>query len=356
MRALRRTLLTLAALLVLARLALPSVIRTRVNAKLGELPGGYSGRVEDVDLALLRGALALEGIELRDQRRLLVINVRALRVNMDWARLLDLELAASAEVEQPVLKAQVTRALRDAELHRARDERRRKAAMARGEAEPEAQPPAKPLHETLAEMTPFRVTRLELRDGTVLVMEGGAEARVTDLHVVLENLTNQEGGRSARLQAAAKLNETGELSASITADPLAESPTFDADLMVKGVQLPAVNPILRWQMGVDVERGTFELVSEMRAAGGSYEGYVKPLVEDLKMLEPEDLKKPLAAAKEAVVGAVAKVLQNPRTGKVATRVPVKGEFGDPDIGLWPAVAATLRNAFIEALRPSFEGI
>jgi hypothetical protein len=345
MRRLRTGLLVVLVVLAAARLALPGLIRARVNEKLDSLPGGYRGHVGDVSLALHRGTVSLEEIELQDAKRDLVVNVKELRLRVRVLELLKKRVVAGADVEKPVIRVAVRRALR-----------RAKAVAARGEAEPEAEAPAKPLPDMLAEATPFRVERVEVRDGELVIVESGLEARISDVQIMMEGLTNEKEGRNARLEAAARVMEKGKASLTVRADPLAKDPSFDLAAKVEDVDLPSINPLLRWQLGVDVERGTFEALSELDAKDGSFQGYVKPFVDDLKMLKPEDLKKPAKAVKEAVVGAVAAVLKNKKTEAVATKVPVKGELEDPDIGVWSAVVSVLRNAFVEALRPSFEGV
>lgn len=354
MRRLRTALLVVVVLLAAARVALPGLIRSRLNQKLDSLPGGYRGQVGGVSLALHRGTVSLEELELQDAKRDLVVTVKELRLRVRLAELLRGRVVASADVEKPMVRIAVRRAVRRAKAVAARV-RKRKGEQARGgEADPRG--PAKPLPDALAEAAPFRVERVEVRDGELIVIESGLEARVSDVQVVVEGLTNEGEGRNARLQAAARVMEEGKASLTVQADPLAENPSFSLTAKVEDVDLPSINPLLRWQLGVDVERGTFEAVSEMDAEGGSFEGYVKPFVDDLKMLEAEDFERPAKALKEAVVGAVAAVLKNKKTGAVATKVPVKGELDDPDIGVWAAVAAVLRNAFVEALRPSFEGV
>jgi hypothetical protein len=354
MRRLRTALLVVVVLLAAARLALPALIRARVNEKLDSLPGGYRGQVGDVSLALHRGTVSLEEIELQDAKRDLVVNVKELRLRVRLLELIRKRVVAGADVEKPVIRVAVRRAVRRAKAVAAREKEEKRTQAERGEAAP--QEPAKPLPDTLAEAMPFRVERVEVRDGELVVVESGLEARISDVQVVMEGLTNEKEGRHARLQAAARVMEKGKASLTVRADPLAKNPSFDLTAKVEDVDLPSINPLLRWQMGVDVERGTFEVVSELDAKDGAFEGYVKPFVEDLKMLKAEDLKKPAKAIKEAVVGAVAAVLKNKKTEAVATKVPVKGELEDPEIGVWSAVVSVLRNAFVEALRPSFEGV
>jgi hypothetical protein len=219
----------------------------------------------------------------------------------------------------------------------------------------------KTLAQLMSELMPFRIDRFALSDGAIVVGErqdGGAEARLSDVDVVVENLTNSAKagkGSFARGAASAKIMDEGKADLTLDLDPTAERPSFDLALQVRGVDLAALSPVLRWQWDVEVQRGTFELVAAAAAKDGGFKGYVKPFVKDLKMGGrgggPE---KAVKKVKQAVVNAVARVLENEDTKAIATKVPFEGRFEDPKTGVWDAVLAVLRNAFVKALSPSFE--
>jgi hypothetical protein len=61
-----RTVLIIVAALVLIRIALPYVILHFANQRLEKMPG-YYGHVEDIDLALIRGAYRIDGFFLDKQ-------------------------------------------------------------------------------------------------------------------------------------------------------------------------------------------------------------------------------------------------------------------------------------------------
>lgn len=95
----------------------------------------------------------------------------------------------------------------------------------------------------------------------------------------------------------------------------------------------------------------------MESSEGAYKGYVKPLFKNMKVFDlKKDSKNPFKAIWEAIVGAAAKILESKRTGRVATEIPIRGNYHDKNIDYWAAIGNLLRNAFIEAIRPGFEGI
>lgn len=354
----------LAALLLAARAALPSLAEDRINESLAGLPG-YEGSVEDVDLALWRGAARLEGLRLRDKKGDLRVSIPSLEVDVAWGPLLRKVVVADVAVRRPSVRLLLPKP------SKAVEKTKEKAAKAEVVVEEKT---GKSLPQLLQEMAPFRIDRFTLEDGVVVAREGAVDRkeaeekpeqedrgpgviRVDEISVLVENLTNKAEAkveRFARGKASARLMESGRFEMKLSLDPTAKAPTFDLNASVKDLDLAALNPILRWQMGVDVSKGRFDLVAEADAAGGGFKGYVKPFITGLEMGE----RKGGAAkkVKEAVVGAVSKLLRNKETEAVATRVPFSGRFADPEVGVWAAVAEVLRNAFVRALLPRFEGL
>ncbi len=97
------------------------------------------------------------------------------------------------------------------------------------------------------------------------------------------------------------------------------------------------------------------MYSEIKAADGAYQGYVKPFFRDLDFKNVEDKNKSLAKrTKEKVVSAVSSLLKSHEADKVATITPFAGTFANTEVGVWETVHNLLRNAFVEALREGLE--
>jgi hypothetical protein len=81
---------------------------------------------------------------------------------------------------------------------------------------------------------------------------------------------------------------------------------------------------------------------------------VKPLFKDIKVKKQKQASLPKKAW-EWLVGVAANVLESQKTEAVATRVPMKGSIDDPQADIWATIGGLLRNAFVRAFRPGFEG-
>lgn len=345
------------ALLIGARLGLPFLVKAQLNAKLAGLSGRYTGEVQGVGLALWRGDIVLRGLQLREEGAFFKLDLPELEINLDWGPLLRRRIfVASVKAIHPSLRMKVSpaaKAVKAAEKVIAEKARELKAEL--GERQD-----SRPLPALLEEISPFRIDRLEIKDGEVTIREGGdqAEARFVDVQAAVENLTNAAKwsyGPTAKAQASARVQQTGSLRLEVKLNPTARQPDFRLTLAVEKLALKDVNPLLRSEYGVDVESGTFDLYVEAEAKDGGFKGYVKPFIDGLKMHGKKD-KSALKVIKEAVVGAVAAVLKNKDTEAVASKVPFEGRFEDPKVGVWAAVIAVLRNAFVKALGPSFDGL
>jgi hypothetical protein len=138
-------------------------------------------------------------------------------------------------------------------------------------------------------------------------------------------------------------------------DPLAEEPTFDMNTELKSVNLPKLNDFFKAYAKIDVNRGIFGLFVEGAGKDGKFVGYFKPLIKDLDIVGPEDRNDNIFKKFwEATTGGVGIIFRNQRHDQVATKVPIEGTFENTKVRILPAIFEVLKNAFIEALRPSVD--
>jgi hypothetical protein len=117
-----------------------------------------------------------------------------------------------------------------------------------------------------------------------------------------------------------------------------------------------VNPWLREFLNVDAEMGVFSMYSELAAAEGRFEGYVRPILEDPQLFDSEtDSQGPFRKAWEALVNVAANVLENRQEQQVATQIQLRGEIEDPDVDVLTTLVNLLRNAFVAAFSHSLDG-
>lgn len=97
------------------------------------------------------------------------------------------------------------------------------------------------------------------------------------------------------------------------------------------------------------------MYTEVAGSEGEFKGYVKPVIQDLKVTSSDNSSKDaIRKLWEGAVGAVGELLSSPDEDQIATKVPMEGEFEDTTISTWFAIAKLLRNAFIQSLLPSVD--
>lgn len=127
-------------------------------------------------------------------------------------------------------------------------------------------------------------------------------------------------------------------------------------MSLKDTNLLSLNSFFEGNVKMDVERGSIDVFSKFTLLNGQMNGYVKPFISNLKVLNvKKDIKKKggvLRVIKKAVVGLFAKAVTNPKTKKIATVIPIHGNIKDPKTSGWATFVGILKNAFIRALHES----
>lgn len=331
------TLAVLVTLIIAARIAAPYVIQRVVNDKLANLEG-YSGSIGDVDLSLWRGAYQVEDIRIvKTNGKVPVpfVAMERLDLGLEWRALFDGSIVARIAMFRPQLN------------------------FVKGPSKAQSQTGEETdWRKTLEELIPMRIDSFVVADGEVHYRDFHAQPKVDvlidHLRVRVTNLTNSEDiarDRVAAFEADAVLMNSGQISVRGDIDPFAEQPTFELRTSLDDLEIPQLNDFLRAYVNVDAEKGTLSFYSELRAKDGAFNGYAKPLIEDLDILawKKED-DRPIEKLWEGIVGAVAEVFENQPHDRLGTRVPIRGRFDNPDIPAWDAIVQLLRNAFVRVLQ------
>jgi hypothetical protein len=335
-------LIAVVAAAVIVRAALPWVVTDYVNGKLANM-GEYRGHVDNVDLSLIRGAYVLRDVRVVKRRADVetpFAQMDRMDLSIQWPALLEGELVGEIIMQSPV-------------VNMVQGERESQTQLGTGVNWPER----------VRDLFPFNFNRVEVVNGLVTFRAPGIETdeslTLRNLRVVLTDLTNvRETQETAFAELALRGDVMGDAPLVVNGriNPNAEVPTFDIDLSLEGARLVEVNPWLDEFLGVDAERGAFSMYTEIAAADGRFEGYVRPIMENPEIFRKEEAASgPFRKAWEALVGLAMKVFQNAPQDQVATQVPLSGEVENPDAGVLAAGVNLVRNAFVAAFSHALEG-
>lgn len=338
--------LSLLALLLLLHIALPYVIRDYLNDKLADM-GDYRGQIEDVDLALWRGAYRINGLSIvKDQRDVPVPFVNAPQIDIAlsgadlWRKR---AVVARVVFEKPEVNFVDGEGSDDSQTGEGVDWR-----------------------EQLNKLLPITLNEVRVIDGTLGFYNFNASPPVkiqaNAIEASLYNLTNvadEQGDRVARFEGTAQLLGHAPLEASAVFDPFHNFEDFEFRVRATDIQLTRLNDLANAYGKFDFKSGSGDLVVEASAEDAQLSGYIKPLLRNVEVFDwQQDVENQdkgfFRSIWEALVGGSEKLLKNQRQDQIATRVELSGSTRQQNISAFQAFIGILRNGFVEAFTPRYE--
>ncbi|HSZ33913.1 MAG TPA: DUF748 domain-containing protein [Puia sp.] len=327
-------------LLIAIRIALPYILLKLVNKELQNIPG-YTGHVDDIDVALIRGAYKIKSIKLEKTGGKIPVpffSAPLIDLSLQWASLFHGRIVGQIEVDQPILN------------------------FVKGPTEETSQTKIdSSWTDVVKKLMPLKLNKFEIVEGQIHYRDFHSKPTfdiyTKQVHILAENLSNAEKNKEllpSTITASADVYG-GKATASMKMDALAKTPTFDGKVKLEGMNLVNLNNFIDAFAKFDIKAGEISIYTEAAAKNGKITGYTKPIIKNLKVLNWEkDKEKPLKIAYEAVVEAVAWIFKNHNKEQLATKVEFEGNIKNPNIDIWYLIGQVLKNAFIQALYPSLE--
>lgn len=335
--------LVVVALLAGLRVALPFLVKWYVNKTLDEMPE-YDGRIGDVDMKLWRGAYEIESVDIVKTNGDIPVpffSSKRVEFSVEWKALFEGALVGEILFQSPVVNF----------VHGPSEETQQVGVD-------------RPWLDVIKKLFPLDINRFEVRNGSVHYRDFHSHPRI-DLEIdriamLATNLTNSHKlSRTlvANIHFTGRAFEESGLKIETKLDPSTERATFDMDFQMEPVPLTKLNDFTRAYGNFDFEKGTLSVAAELAASDGKLKGYVKPLFDDVSVVNfKEDSKNPLQLAWEGVVGGVLRLFRNQPRDRLATKIPIEGHFDNPKAALLPAIGNVLKNEFIRAYQGDVENI
>ena len=178
---------------------------------------------------------------------------------------------------------------------------------------------------------------------------------MSDVSLKLENLSNQAHQGRSIFQARGTFMGSGTTVVSGGFRSTASPADFDVHLKLDDAKLPILNRFLNAYAGVDVAEGLFSVYTELTVKNGRVEGYIKPLIKNLKIYDRQkDKEKPFGQrVKLHVYQFFANLFKNRSSRAVATVVRISGSTSDPKASEWEALRKLIGNGLARAILPGF---
>lgn len=200
------------------------------------------------------------------------------------------------------------------------------------------------------------IHQASLRDGTIAYRDEMASPAyrlyMSALTLYAFDFSNWSSQKLSTLTLDGLFMGSGKTSLVGRFRPRQHGPDFDLNFAMANTYLPSLNDMLHRYGRIEVQSGTFSVYSQAAVRDGQITGYMKPLITDLKV-HKTGIEKAKSVYPLAVNGA-AKLLRNPSTKAVATKIDLLGKLDKPEIGTLQALLQLVRNAFIKAIVPGFD--
>jgi len=336
------TVAVIAVVLIVARLALPYILKDYVNRQLNRSKD-YSGRIGTVTVHLWRGAYRVHDVHIFKRTGNVPVpffSSAVLDLSLDWNELFHRSIVSKIAMENPSLNFVSGPTKQQSQTGTEND-----------------------WGKMLESLVPFEINRFTVDNGQIHFQNPFSnppvDLYINELSVVATNFNNSRRIQQA-LPAGITANGTtlgsGHVYLEVHINPLAKTPAFELSGQLTNVDLTSLNAFLKAYGKFDVARGGFALFTSIAAENGHYEGYFKVLFKNLKVFNWNKDKKEdaLEIFWKAIVGTLAATFKNHSHDELATKIPISGSFGATDVHYWPTIGSLLQNAFIKSLTPSVD--
>lgn len=333
------------AVLTGARATAPRMITAYVNRVIDRNPS-YDGRIGGIGISLWKGEYSIYDIRLNKVTGNVPVplfSAKRIDLQIQWNALLHRKIRGQVEVVEP-------------EINFVDDSGSGEQQFGTGG----------PWLEMIRKLFPFEINRCEVTNGSVhfrsFTRKPQVDLYLSNVSVQVEDLTNVRS-TNAQLFSTVTLNamfmDQAPLTLQTKFDPFSYNPSFQLALKLIGLDVTKLNAFSKSYGDIDFKKGWFDLVVEIDAKEGTFDGYVKPLFRNLQIFSlSQDLppnKNILDTFWEALVGTTQTILTNRPRDQFGTQIPVQGLLISPKPDILSAIGNILRNAFIRAYLPRVTG-
>ncbi len=327
--------------LVAARIYLPYWLKGYVNETLDNIDG-YSGSISDIDVALWRGAYQIDNLLLvkdNGPKGVPFLKISETDLSVEWRALFRGRVVAETDLYNPQMNL-VFSGDRGVQTGTDMD-----------------------WTQAVKDLMPLDINRVGFHNGQINYRDFSADPNVNlfvnSLDGSITNLRNVSDKNSALpsdIDLAGGSIGDGRFSLKGKMNILKKIPDFELDIKLENVNLPAINDYTNDFIGVDFASGNLGIYSELVAKDGSINGYVKPILTEVNMVDIENQdSNPFDIIWESLVSVFAETVENQSQDQFALRIPLSGSLDSPETNAWSTVGSIFRNGFVKAFSRDVDG-
>jgi hypothetical protein len=331
----------LVVIVVIFRLLLPTIVTRYANKVLADMDG-YTGHIEGVNISLLRGAYVIRDLKIEKTTGKVpvpFIYAESIDLSVDWNTLFKGAIKGEVIFNKPELN------------------------FVSGKSEATSQTGTETdWTAPLKKLMPLQINRFEIQNGRISYKDFESKPKVDmyirDLHLLATNLSNLENPNErlpSMLNIEGQSIGNGQLLITSNMNLLKQIPDADLNMKFTDISLPAINDFAKAYGKFDFEKGRLSIFSEMSLNDSKLAGYVKPILDDVRVLNwTEEKESFLQKLWQGVIGVSMDIFKNHPKDQFATKVPIEGTLDNVETKTWPTIINIIKNAFIKAYDKSIE--
>lgn len=211
----------------------------------------------------------------------------------------------------------------------------------------------------LKKLKTYKINQVDVFDGKIMYLDSYVSPKVK-LHVYnlqskisnIKIVIKKEQKLPSRLFLTGKTTGQGKVILEARFDAMKQVPDFDVNLKVTNLQLNAIKDLTNAYANFTFEKGSLSLYGEMAMKNGQYKGYLKPIMENIKVF---DIKKDedqhlFHIVREALIGAVFEITKNKQKKQIATEIPFEGDLKEFKVEIFNSISNVFKNKFASAYK------
>ncbi|MES2767516.1 MAG: DUF748 domain-containing protein [Bdellovibrionota bacterium] len=323
--------------LILIRVTLPMIGKYAVNWYLKDKILPYTGRIEDFDLSILRGAYQFEGFVIEkyreDQKKKLdpLIKADLIDVSLAWRALFKGRLLGDLNIN----KAEIT--FLDGTKNNTQSGMEEDLSW----------------KDVFVTLIPIDIEDLKIHNSIIAFknydLKEPINVYISQIELRASNINNSERKSKtifSDLNFSAKLQDQAPIHIKGSFDILSKIPAYDLSLTIKEFNLPIINKLLFAYGPVTFTRGNLSVYSEMATQKTRVDGYVKAFFKNLDVVAPKEVFDSFKHFLYEMVTALGNLLlRSSEKKEIAFRVPIEGPITQLSVSGKEAFFSALKNTF-----------
>lgn len=334
------TWLSIIGILLVLRISAPSVIKYYTLKSINNNEH-YTATLEDVDLHLYRGAIVFQELNIKSNetgQNLPFFYSESIDASIQWSKLFQGALVGEIYLQHPSVN-----------FITGFDDGRKDNFSEADEVD---------WLRKIETFFPASINKFAVIDGNIRYVDlshsPSIDLTANNIDLFISNLSNStsiNGSKIANAVIRGKVMNQAPIYARLEFDPFDTTGTYDLDVSLEKLDMTQLNDFSKAYTNVDIERGEFSLFSEVGSKNGNLSGYIKPVADELKVLNlKKDVKKgPLNVIWEGITELGTTIFSNIPNDKLAAKIEFEGDVYAVDIKLLKSFGSLLSNAFFNSI-------